>query len=218
MASLVVISGYPSSGKSAAVRTLLAEARRHGSAAAHAVVADRPPTAPEASAPRTWTSDAMCPDHYLDEILPEVAVWGRAQAADWLLVETAGLCSRCSPFPERCVGVFVIDASAGLRVPGKVGPMLQTCDVCVYTRVDRVSQGERLMFTGALRAMNPDCAVLPLNGLTGEGGEDLWGRVAEAADRRFAADGAGPGDLRRPLPEFYCSFCLGRQRAGILQV
>ena len=137
-----------------------------------------------------------------------------AEDSDVLVLETAGLCARCSPFPARAFGIFTVDLTGGLHLPGKVGPMLETCDLCVCTRPDRVTGTERILFEGALRAVRPDLLIHFVNGLTGEGV-----RIVTAGVEGWLRSGGGTGDLemRRPLPQFFCSFCLGRTEVGILQ-
>jgi Ni2+-binding GTPase involved in maturation of urease and hydrogenase len=144
-------------------------------------------------------------------LLPEMRGWAAGTGADLLLVESAGLCCRCSPYPVDCAAVFVADASAGRGALGKVGPMLTTCDLCVLTRPDRITPAEREMLVATARGLGR-AAVLTLDGLTGEGSDSLWARVAPLLGR--------PGEmaLRATLPQFYCSYCLGRERVGILDL
>ena len=39
-----------------------------------------------------------------------------------LLVETAGLCLRCSPYVEGLLGIVVLEATSGMNLPRKIGP------------------------------------------------------------------------------------------------
>lgn len=137
--------------------------------------------------------------------------WAAAAGADLLLVESAGLCCRCSPYPFRSVAVFVADASAGRGALAKVGPMLTTCDLCVLTHPDRVTPAEREMLAAAAHASGR-VPVFGLDGLTGEGSDALWARTAALLN------GPGAEGLRAPLPQFYCSYCLGRERVGVLDL
>jgi Ni2+-binding GTPase involved in maturation of urease and hydrogenase len=144
-------------------------------------------------------------------MLPEMRGWATGTGADLLLVESAGLCCRCSPYPVDCAAVFVADASAGRGALRKVGPMLTTCDLCVLTRPDRITPAEREMLVATARGLGR-AAVLTLDGLTGEGSDTLWARTVPLLDR------PGETSLRASLPQFYCSYCLGRERVGILDL
>ncbi len=243
----VLVAGFPSSGKSAVVRSVGRQAARTGWRLALAALECFPSeprpawttAGPRAVPWRCWTSGDLCPDHALVALLPEMHLWAAGTGADLLLVETAGLCCRCSPYPIHCAAVFVADASAGRGALGKVGPMLTTCDLCVLTRPDRITPAEREMLVATARGLGR-AAVLTLDGLTGEGSDALWARLAPLLGRSkeasgFAASfrggpgggealgaeqppGAGETALRAGLPQFYCSYCLGRERVGILDL
>jgi Ni2+-binding GTPase involved in maturation of urease and hydrogenase len=219
---MVLVAGLPSSGKSSAIRWLASEAGRARQSVAvarvHCFEPAVEPARPEvAVASRTWVSGAYCPDHFLVQKLPEAAEWAEQQQASLLLVETAGLCGRCSPFTQRPLALFVADLSMGRSAVQKVGPMLATCDICVLTRVDRVSWTELVMQRATVRGVNPECTVVVLNGLTGEGRRELWTEV----ERRLPCGEVRAhdvGQLRCSAPQFYCSFCLGQSRVGIFQL
>jgi Ni2+-binding GTPase involved in maturation of urease and hydrogenase len=215
MVPLIVVAGYPSSGKTALLRRLIPGLSVTGRRVASAELRCDPPppgAVPPGPSHRVAVDEDYCPDHALARGLDELLTG--AQDADVLALETAGLCARCSPFPTRAFGIFTVDLTGGLHLPGKVGPMLETCDLCVCTRPDRLTGTERTLFEGALRAVSPDLEVVYLNGLTGEGARGATERVSAWLDQ-----GGGSGDLemRRPLPQFFCSFCLGRTEVGILQ-
>lgn len=46
----------------------------------------------------------ICPDHFLVSNLPELWQWADAQNRPTLLLETAGLCHRCSPATREMIG------------------------------------------------------------------------------------------------------------------
>ena len=69
---------------------------------------------------------------------------GRQAGGDLLLVETAGLCLRCSPYVDGGLGIVVLEATSGMNLPRKIGPMLSLADVAVVTKIDlRVAGGTR---------------------------------------------------------------------------
>ena len=147
----VLVAGFPSSGKSAVVKSIGRQALRAGRRPALAALEcfpsePRPAWTTDGARPipwRSWTSGDTCPDHALADLLGEMRDWAAGAGADLLLVESAGLCCRCSPYPTDGTAVFVADASAGRGALRKVGPMLTTCDVCVLTRPDRITPAER---------------------------------------------------------------------------
>jgi Ni2+-binding GTPase involved in maturation of urease and hydrogenase len=88
-------------------------------------------------------SGEMCPDHCNVMVLGDAVRWAATEKADTLLVETAGLCLRCSPYIEDSLGVAVLEATSGMNLPRKMGPLLTLADVAVVTKIDLVSQAER---------------------------------------------------------------------------
>ncbi|MFQ9792658.1 MAG: hypothetical protein ACLRX7_05000 [Acutalibacteraceae bacterium] len=46
-------------------------------------------------------SGDICPDHFLVSNLPELYHWADEKQSDVLLIETAGLCHRCSPLRNK---------------------------------------------------------------------------------------------------------------------
>jgi Ni2+-binding GTPase involved in maturation of urease and hydrogenase len=150
----------------------------------------------------------MCPDHYSIYNVDEMLEWASSQEADLLLNETAGLCLRCAPYPDRCLAVCVIDVTTGPNAPLKVGPLLTTADVVVVTKGDIVSQAEREVFRERILEVNPGCRIVEANGLTGKG-------AAELAE--LVRDGPEVGDemhLRHNPPLAICTLCAGELRVS----
>ena len=50
-------------------------------------------------------SGELCPDHCSVMVLGDALEWARKNGSDMLLVETAGLCLRCSPYVDGGLGV-----------------------------------------------------------------------------------------------------------------
>jgi Ni2+-binding GTPase involved in maturation of urease and hydrogenase len=59
----------------------------------------------------------MCPDHFAAYNLEHMLRWAEDEGADLLLVETAGLCLRCAPYVDACLGVCVADVTLGPNSP-----------------------------------------------------------------------------------------------------
>ena len=57
-------------------------------------------------------SGDICPDHFLVSNLPELYHWADEKQSDVLLIETAGLCHRCSPATEQMAAGCVLDCTS----------------------------------------------------------------------------------------------------------
>ena len=90
----------------------------------------------------TGLSGDICPDHFLVSNLSELWGWADRLGRDALVIETAGLCHRCSPATEHMAAGCVLDCTASCRAPGQLGPMLTQADFVVLTKIDMVSQAE----------------------------------------------------------------------------
>lgn len=221
---LIVVGGTPSSGKSRVVLALTRgrrDAGRTGVVKVDCVTTSDDEWYRARGVPAMrLLADRFCPDHAWLERLPAVLDWARREKIETLAIETAGLCARCAPYLREAVAVCVLDATCGVRTPEKLGPHLADADLCVITKGDLVSQAEREVFEAGVRARNPGAPVVWFNGLTGEGATDLT-TVADRLWRRRTAepscDRNEPSDwtVRTPLPQLYCSYCLGRSEAGI---
>jgi len=80
----------------------------------------------------------------------------------------------------------------------------------VLTKGDIVSQAEREVFAFRVRQVNPHAAVLPVNGLTGQGNLLLQRHLLAAAEVSSLTDMR----LRFTMPAALCSYCLGETRIG----
>lgn len=154
-------------------------------------------------------SAELCPDHFFITNLDEVCAYGRREKLDILFTESAGLCSRCSPYLKGIPAVCVVDQLAGIHAPSKIGPMLKLADIVLITRGDIVSQAEREVFLRQVMLVNPRAEVFPVNGLTGQGAR----AAVDAILRRTDMPAEEPA-LRFPMPMAICSYCLGETRIG----
>lgn len=152
----------------------------------------------------------ICPDHYLVSNLPELWSWADGAGADVLLVETAGLCNRCSPATASMVAGCVVDATASCKAPSHLGPMLSQADFAVVTKVDMVSQAEREIVCRAIADVNPRAEVFAVDALAGYGVEALV-RYLHAAP---GVESYENDVLRHPMPAGVCSYCVGERRVG----
>ena len=212
---LVTVAGPPSSGKTSVVlrvaETLVAEGLRIGIIKFDCLSSEDEHRYARVGLPvKTGLAGALCPDHFFIANIEQGLQWGIRSGFDLLISESAGLCNRCSPHIDEVLAVCVVDNLSGMHTPRKIGPMLKTADVAVITKGDIVSQAEREVFAFRVRQVNPKAAVLPVNGLTGQGSLLLQRHIKGA--RPF---GTLEGKrLRFSMPAALCSYCLGETRIG----
>ncbi len=153
-------------------------------------------------------SGELCPDHCSVMVLGDALHWAEAQGCNILLVETAGLCLRCSPYAEGGLGIVVLEATSGMNLPFKVGPMLSLADVAVVTKIDCVSQAEREVFRARIHEVAPAVKVREVNGLYGIGIDPLIEMIHNSPD---TFDGMM---LRGNPPVGTCTICVGKKEIG----
>ncbi|MBK9120247.1 MAG: cobalamin biosynthesis protein [Phycisphaerales bacterium] len=153
-------------------------------------------------------SGELCPDHCSVMVLGEALTWAEKQGAEILLVETAGLCLRCAPYVDGGLGVVVLEATSGMNLPRKIGPMLSLADVAIVTKIDRVSQAEREVFRARILDAAPGVRVREVNALHGIGIDPLVGYVLQTADV------SGDLLLRGSPPVGTCTICVGKRNIG----
>ncbi len=212
---LVTVAGPPSSGKTSVVlrvaESLAAEGIRIGVIKFDCLSSEDQQRYEKAGLPvKTGLAGSLCPDHFFIANIEQGLQWGIRSGFDLLISESAGLCNRCSPHIDEVLAVCVVDNLSGMHTPRKIGPMLKTADVAVITKGDIVSQAEREVFAFRVRQVNPKAAVLPVNGLTGQGSLLLQRHIKSA--RTFSTlEGKR---LRFSMPAALCSYCLGETRIG----
>ena len=152
-------------------------------------------------------SGDLCPDHCNVIVLGDAIRWAAGEGAEILLVETAGLCLRCSPYIEHSLGIVVLEATSGMNLPRKIGPMLSLADVAVVTKIDLVSQAEREVFRAAINETAP-VTVVESDALHGINIDHVV-RFIESAD-----DACQPLMLRGNPPVGTCTICVGKKEIG----
>jgi len=152
----------------------------------------------------------ICPDHFFIANIEQALQWGRSRGFNYLISESAGLCNRCSPHIQEVLSVCIIDHLSGVDTPRKIGPMLRNADVVILTKGDIVSQAEREVFSFRVRQANAKAALLPVNGLTGQGSLLLAETIKNAA-KVTSLNGKR---LRFTMPGALCSYCLGETKIG----
>ncbi|WP_298271595.1 GTP-binding protein [Geobacter sp.] len=211
----VTVAGPPSAGKTSvilrAIESLAAEGVRAGVVKFDCISTHDRDLFERAGVPvAVGLAGNLCPDHFYVVNVQESIAWGERAGLDLLVCESAGLCNRCAPHIRGVLAVCVVDHLAGVDTPKKIGPMLTMADVAVLTKGDIVSQAEREVFSFRVRQVNPRAVVVPVNGLTGQGGDHLARLFRDAAEVP-TLEGA---QLRFSMPAALCSYCLGQRRIG----
>ena len=101
-------------------------------------------------------SGDVCPDHMGILVLDDALNWAKSLSRNILIIESAGLCLRCTPYTTHSLGIAVISAISGMNSPLKMAPLLALADVAVVTKTDLVSQAEKEVFRESIRKVVPE--------------------------------------------------------------
>lgn len=153
-------------------------------------------------------SGELCPDHCNVLVLSDALKWAEEKGCNFLFVETAGLCLRCAPYVDGGLGMVVLEATSGMNLPFKVGPLLSLADIAVVTKIDRVSQAEREVFRARIQDAAPSVLVREVNALYGIGIEPLVNKL------RAIPDTPENMLLRGNPPVGTCTICVGKRDVG----
>lgn len=153
-------------------------------------------------------SGELCPDHCNVMVLGDAIKWAEKEACNVLFVETAGLCLRCSPYVDGGLGLVVLEATSGMNLPLKVGPMLSLADIAVVTKIDRVSQAEREVFRSHIQDVAPTVRIREVNALHGIGIDPLIHHIDQTPDAACNLL------LRGNPPVGTCTICVGKKEIG----
>lgn len=212
---IILFSGASAVGKSAVIKALLPDLRAKGAAPCickidclqtHDDVLFKALGLPCV----VGLSRDICPDHFLVSNLPELWRWADNLGRDTLLVETAGLCHRCSPATKNMTAGCVLDCTLSSKAPAQLGPMLSQADFVVLTKIDMVSQAEREIIIWRLRQLNPAAEIFAVDGLVGYGAEPLACWLYEQPTQQDYENDI----LRHTMPSGVCSYCVGECRVG----
>jgi Ni2+-binding GTPase involved in maturation of urease and hydrogenase len=152
-------------------------------------------------------SGELCPDHCNVLVLGDAINWAGEKEADTLFVETAGLCLRCSPYVEGSLGIVVLEATSGMNLPRKIGPMLSLADIAVVTKIDLVSQAEREVFRANIND-TANVIVIETDALRGINIEHIIWRIEKMQEIKEVLL------LRGNPPVGVCTICVGKKEIG----
>lgn len=211
---LIIIAGPPTSGKTTVLRQVIRKLIETGKTPAYLKIdvqfADEDTKiATEFSIPaRKVYSGELCPDHCNVVVMDQAIDWAQQHKSDFLFVETAGLCLRCSPYVTNSLGLVVLEATSGMNLPRKIGPMLGLADICVVTKIDLISQAEREVFRYRIMQAAPQVKIFETNALYGIGIEPIVKNIANSCETAF------PMTLRGNPPVGTCTVCVGKKEIG----
>jgi len=147
-------------------------------------------------------SGELCPDHYTALEIPKIIK--ENQDKDIIILETAGLCLRCSPYVKEGLGVNVLDITSG--DPSRYGPILTEADIVAISKGDLISQAEREIFRAKVLKVNPKAKISEVNGLTGEGAIDIAEFIKESPVIKNENL-----TLKHSMPSALCGYCYGNR-------
>ena len=211
---VVICAGPPTSGKSTVLKHVIKKLQAKGEKAAFLKIdvqyADEDELfSREFKIPvRKVYSGELCPDHCNVMVMGDAIEWAKKAGADFLLVETAGLCLRCSPYIEGLLGIVVLEATSGMNLPRKIGPMLSLADMAVVTKIDLISQAEREVFRARIMEASGNIIIAESDALHGIGIDPVLKKIYESADVKY------PLFLRGNPPVGTCTICVGKKEIG----
>ncbi len=210
---LVICAGPPTSGKTTVLKQVMKRVIAQKSRPAYLKIdvqfADEDAMfAKEFGIPtkKVYSGD-LCPDHCNVIVLGDAISWAEQAGADLLFVETAGLCLRCSPYIDHSLGIVVLEATSGMNLPRKIGPMLSLADLAVVTKIDCVSQAEREVFRANINE-TAKVTVIETDALHGINIDHIVRQI----EQREAYQ--SPSLLRGNPPVGTCTICVGKKEIG----
>lgn len=144
----------------------------------------------------------LCPDHYTALEIPKLIK--ENQDKDIIILETAGLCLRCSPYVKEGLGINVLDITSGN--PERYGPILTQADVVAVSKGDLISQAEREIFRVDILKVNPAAKIVEVNGLTREGAIDIAEYIKSSPNLEKKKL-----TLKHSMPSDICGYCYGNR-------
>ncbi len=211
---LVVVAGPPSAGKTALSRQIIRElsaTKRIAFLKIDVVKAfeDEELAREFGILTKKIYSGDLCPDHAGVMVLGDAVDWAMENGAGLLIVESAGLCLRCSPYLDQGLGIVVLSSISGIHTPVKMGAMVSLADVAVITKIDLIGQAEREVFTQSIKEISPTIKVFETNALQGTSLARLYSLITGSAD-------VDPKTLmlRGVPPLGTCTICVGKREVG----
>jgi Ni2+-binding GTPase involved in maturation of urease and hydrogenase len=210
---IVIFAGPPTCGKTTVLRHVIRKLREKGTRLAYLKIdvqfTDEDEVLGKEFGIQTSKvySGELCPDHCNVTVLGDAVDWALERSSDILIVETAGLCLRCSPYIENSLGVAVLEVTSGMNLPRKVGPLLSLADMAVVTKIDLVSQAEREVFRANIEEASK-VDIVETDALHGINIDRIVARIEGSPEM------SKPLLLRGNPPVGTCTVCVGRKEIG----
>ena len=153
-------------------------------------------------------SGELCPDHCFTMVVKEVIEWAKKNKSEYLFIETAGLCFRCSPYLTNTLGIVVLGAPSGMNLPFKIGPMLSLADIAVIAKVDLISQAEKEVMIERIRKNRGVKTIIGVDALRGINLEPLVDKIKNFKPRN------NNYQLKGTAPIGVCTLCVGKKEIG----
>lgn len=184
---LLVIAGPPSSGKTSLVKQIVKKMKHDMKIAFFKIDVVKAFEDVELNKEfgilaRKFISGDLCPDHASVMVLGDAVEWAETNGAELFIVESAGLCLRCSPYLNQGLGIIVLSSIAGIHAPEKMGCMVTLADIAVVTKIDLVSQAEREVLVQKIKETHPDLILMETNALQGTSLHRLYEIIRKSSD------------------------------------
>ncbi len=211
---LIIIAGPSSSGKTAVAKQVIRKLQKDDKISYLKIDVVRAFEDEEIRkefgipAKKIYSGD-LCPDHAGVMVIGDAIDWAEKNGSTLLLIESAGLCLRCSPYLTQGLGIVTLSAESGMNTPLKMGAMLGLADLAVVTKIDLVSQAEREVFREKIKEVRGDMKIIETNALQGTAIERLADAVRESKD-------IDPKNLylKGTPPLGTCTLCVGIKKIG----
>jgi Ni2+-binding GTPase involved in maturation of urease and hydrogenase len=212
---LIMVAGPPSAGKTAVIRQIIKKFIRTDKPAYLKIDVVRAFEDEELSGEfgiptkKVYSGD-LCPDHMGIMVLRDAIRWAEKVEAGMLIVESAGLCLRCTPYTTQSYGIAVLPAVSGSNAPLKMAPLIALADSAVVTKTDLISQAEKEVFRECIRTVIPSIDIIETNAVQGTGLRYLMKAIENAP----GITDADTITLRGTPPLGVCTICVGKKDIG----
>lgn len=212
---IMVVAGPPSAGKTAVIRQMIRHLLEKEKVAylkidVVAAFEDEELKAEFGIPTKKVYSGDMCPDHMGIMVNSDAIAWAEKEGASVLIIESAGLCLRCTPYLTDSLGICVMSALSGTHAPLKMAPMIGLADTCVVTKTDLISQAEKEVFRESIKRVSGDMDIVETNAIQGTGLKYLF-RLMDSAPEMKSVDSL---ELRGVPPLGVCTVCIGKKSIG----
>jgi Ni2+-binding GTPase involved in maturation of urease and hydrogenase len=212
---LLIFAGPPSAGKTAVIRQVIRHFYGELRIAFLKIDVVRAFEDKELAAEfgipaRKVYSGDLCPDHTGIMVLRDAITWAEDIGAGMLIVESAGLCLRCTPYTTQSLGVVTLSAVSGTNSPLKMAPMIALADIAVVTKTDLISQAEKEVFRQRVREVAPSVDIIETNAIQGTGLRYLMQAIRDSP----SIEDPDTIILRGTPPLGVCTICVGKKEIG----